>query len=146
MTALPPGDNLRDLRGSSPDSSGLTWRFVAICLPVVFIAYFACIAIVRTFFLAAPYSIRSYTPIGFVLVLVPMSVMLLRPFMLRKMGVGKQAEKREQVWTKSYEIPKLAARQAARYLAVALPVETLGMLSAGVAVSLLFRVSGLSGN
>lgn len=132
-----------NLRGYRPETTGLTWRFAGRTFPLVFGAYFLGIAAVHGLFLVLPHAASPYRMLAFVLVLVPISVGYLYPFMLRQMGSSTKEERRESTWANSFDAAKLAGRQSGRYLAVAFPVELLAMASSSFAVAAVFHAFGL---
>jgi hypothetical protein len=134
---------IKKVRDQKPETSGLTWRFVARTLPTVFAVYFGGIGVVHGLFLLLPDSADRFQMVAFLAVLVPLSVGFLYPFMRRHLGSSAALDKREATWTSSHELASLAGRQSARYLSAAFPVEILAMAAASFAVTALFKAVGL---
>jgi hypothetical protein len=138
-SSTPPPTSPRD---STPNAFVFSWLFVGSVLPVMFVAYLVAIAGVRGFLLIAPDVVVEHSMLVFLIVLVPMSMLVLYPYVLKRMGSSKQLRAREVTWTKSYDLPQLAGKQVGRYLIAALPLEILAMASASLLVGSCFRWFG----
>lgn len=117
----------------------LTWKVFGIAFPVYLAAYVVIIGGVFTLFGPARSATAVPTLIDLVAIL-PVTVVLLNPWLLRMCGLTRKDERREQTWSRPEDLQYLGGKQAGRQLMLFLPVFMPALLIAAILVVVVARL------